>query len=314
MDFRLDRLATLYLVSPLIRPASDQDPSIPILMYHSISDQDESGSRAYFRTCTSPSVFADQMEYLHRQGYSICTLTQALDNLRSRAHLATKSVVITFDDGYSDFYHQAFPVLGRYGFTATVFLPTAYIGNRSVQFKGRDCLTWSEVRELSNHGIVFGSHTVTHPQLRELSVADINEEVVNSKRTIEERLGCSVDSFSYPFAFPQTEPEFTKMLRDSLSRAGYQNGVCTIVGRANRRSEPLFVERLPVNSCDDAALFDAKLAGAYDWISNFQCFVKIAKARLRGSTNRAKLHISNDLSECHGGHSKRACPPETYSR
>jgi peptidoglycan/xylan/chitin deacetylase (PgdA/CDA1 family) len=314
MDLRLDRLATLYLVSPLMRHASGREPSIPILMYHSISGEDESGLHAYFRTCTTPHVFAAQMAYLHSHGYSTCSLAQALDCLRSGTRTATNPVVITFDDGYSDFYRQAFPVLNRYGFSATVFLPTAYIGNRPLQFKGRDCLTWAEVRELSNCGILFGSHTVTHPWLRELSVPAINEEIVNSKKMIEERLGFSVESFAYPFAFPQTDPEFKKLMRDSLSLAGYQNGVCTIVGRANRRSEPLFMERLPVNSCDDVALFKGKLAGAYDWISKSQYFVKILRARLRSSAGRANSQIPIDLPGIRNGAGNGACPPETYSR
>jgi hypothetical protein len=125
---------------------------------------------------------------------------------------------------------------------------------------------------------------VTHPQLRDLSAPAINEELTKSKKSIEEELGCAVDSFAYPYAFPQTDTDFKKILRESLRLAGYQNGVCTIVGRANRRSEPLFMERLPVNSCDDTALFKAKLAGAYDWISKSQQLVKMAKtssARLR---------------------------------
>jgi peptidoglycan/xylan/chitin deacetylase (PgdA/CDA1 family) len=296
MDLRLDRLATLYLVSPLMRYASGREPRIPVLMYHSISDQDESGSRAYFRTCTSPRVFADQMAYLRGNDYTACSLAQALDQLRSGTPTASKPVVITFDDGYSDFYREAFPILNRYGFCATVFLPTAYIGDSPTQFKNKDCLTWAEVRELSYHGMLFGSHTVTHPQLRELSPAEINHELVNSKKKIEEKLGSAVDSFAYPFAFPQTEPEFTKVLRDSLRQAGYQNGVCTIVGRANRSSDPLFVERLPVNSCDDFALFTAKLSGAYDWIAKIQRVNKIAKARLQSRTGRPKSQMSIGLT------------------
>jgi|SRR5208283_5169691 len=280
MDLRLDRLATLYLVSPLMRHASGREPSIPILMYHSISGEDESGSHAYFRTCTAPSVFAAQMAYLHSHGYSTCHLTQALDYLRSETLPAIQPVVITFDDGYTDFHRHAFPVLNRYGFSATVFLPTAYIGESPLKFKGRDCLTWSEVQELRKHGISFGSHTVTHPQLHELSAHDIEKEIANSKKMIEEKTGHAVDSFAYPYAFPQTEPEFKTMVRDSLRRAGYQNGVCTIVGRANHRSDPFFVERLPVNSCDDAALFQAKLAGAYDWISKSQYVAKLAKTQV----------------------------------
>src|ERR1035437_7820808 len=144
---------------------------------------------------------------------------------------------------------------------------------------GRDCLTWSEVRELQRYGISFGSHTVTHPQLRDLGKDDIEKELVNSKKAIEEKTGREVDSFAYPYAFPQTDAEFKKRLRESLHRAGYRSGVCTIVGRAGHGSDPLFMERLPMNGFDDLALFQAKLAGAYDWISKSQSVVKTAKAR-----------------------------------
>jgi peptidoglycan/xylan/chitin deacetylase (PgdA/CDA1 family) len=277
MDLRLDRLATLYLVLPLVRHASGREPSIPILMYHSITDEDESKVHAYYRTITSPNVFADQMACLHGHGYSTCSLTQALDYLRSGKHAATKPVVITFGDGYSDFYRQASPVLSRYGFSATVFLPTAYIGDRPLQFKGKDCLTWAEVQELGKYGMLFGSHTVTHPQLHGLSAHAIDEKIVNSKKTIEEKLGCAVESFAYPFAFPQTETEFTP----DAARFAASGRVpqWAIVGRADRSSDPFFIERLPINSCDDAALFNAKLAGAHDWISKSQYVAKMAKIR-----------------------------------
>jgi peptidoglycan/xylan/chitin deacetylase (PgdA/CDA1 family) len=295
MDLRLDRLATIYLASPFLRLAPKREPSVPILMYHSISDEDESNAHAYYRTKTSPAMFRAQVKYLHESGYETCSLARAIQHLQNPTRSAAKLVVITFDDGYRDFYHHAFPILNQYGFSATVFLPTAYIGESPLSFKRADCLTWAEVRELNRHGILFGSHTVTHPQLHELTMPKIQEEIVNSRKTIEEMLGCAVDSFAYPYAFPQTDTDFKRMLRDSLCLAGYQNGVCTIVGRANRSSEPLFVERLPVNSCDDAALFRAKLAGAYDWIAKFQYIAKMGKNYLRSSSGDGKYCVSKDF-------------------
>lgn len=278
MSLRIDRLASLYVVNPLLKLRSAES-SIPILMYHSISDKDEARTHAYYRTKTAPQVFAAQMEYLHHHGYSTCGLADVLDCLKENRRIATNYVAITFDDGYRDFYTQAFPVMNRHGFSATVFLPTSYIAEAEGQLKNRECLNWAEVRELQKCGISFGSHTVTHPQLRKLSPRAIDEEIVNSKQTIEEKTGCAVRSFAYPFAFPQTETNFTGMLRESLHKAGYQNGVCTIVGRASRHSDPFFMERLPVNSCDDEALFEAKLAGAYDWIAKPQRYLKLAKSR-----------------------------------
>jgi len=279
MNFRLDRLVTLYLVSPILGLASEDRHSIPILMYHSISDDDESRSHPYYRTGTSPRTFALQMEQLHLAGYQTCSPAQAVAQLRAKTAKASKQVVITFDDGYSDFYKKAFPSLNQFSFSATVYLPTAYIGESPLQFKGRDCLTWSEVRELENEGILFGSHTVTHPQLSGLSKDAVKMEITDSRKAIEDKTGHAVDSFAYPYAFPQADSDFRKMLRDTLVTAGYSNGVCTMVGKAGYRSDPLFMERLPMNDLDDKALLKAKLAGAYDWIAKPQSIRKAAKIR-----------------------------------
>jgi peptidoglycan/xylan/chitin deacetylase (PgdA/CDA1 family) len=283
VDLRFDRLATLYVVSPLLRLGGSSERSVPILMYHSIADEDESGVHAYYRTKTSPAMFSAQLKCLNDSGYKVCTLDQARRQLQDHSHAMPKLAVITFDDGYADFYREAFPVMNRYGFTATVYLPTAFIRDSPTQFKRKDCLTWAEVRELHKHGVSFGSHTVNHPQLRQLSFPAINHEIGDSKKTIEDKLGCTVDSFAYPYAFPQTDTAFRQRLRESLREAGYQHGVCTLVGRANCNSDPLFMERLPVNSCDDLALFQAKLAGSYDWVAKPQLFAKLTKNRVRRS-------------------------------
>jgi peptidoglycan/xylan/chitin deacetylase (PgdA/CDA1 family) len=295
MNFRLDRFATLYMVSPYRRLIPSSKPSIPILMYHSITEDEQSNVHPYYRTATSPAIFAQQLKQLRSQGYTTCTLPQAVSQLEGNTLTAAKSVVVTFDDGFRNFYRNAFPLLNEHGFRATVFLPTVYIGDAPIQFKGEDCLTWSEARELKQHGIELGSHTVTHPQLRDLSVSAINDEIVNSKETIEQKLGCAVESFSYPYAFPQTDKGFTRMLRDLLQAAGYRNGVSTIVGVSNCRSDRLFLDRLPINSCDDEALFQAKLKGAYDWIATSQHMIKAFRSSLRPTRNRHKLYVSNDL-------------------
>ena len=269
MSFRLDRLATLYVARPVRRLASASKPSIPILMYHSITDEEELGVHAYYRTATSPSVFAQHMCYLHDLGYSTINVADAVNLLQSGGS-TKKCAVVTFDDGYADFYTQAFPALNRYGFTATVFLPTGYIGAVPVQFKGKDCLTWNEVRELRKYGISFGSHTVTHPQLSTLDATTVKNEIVNSKQTIEDNLGESVDSFAYPFAFPEEKSSFVRMLRNVLVESGYQQGVSTRIGTARGQEDRYFLRRLPMNSLDDSSLFSAKLQGGYNWLYTIQ--------------------------------------------
>jgi hypothetical protein len=279
MSFRIDRLATLLLFSPVRRRTIDGNSLIPILMYHSIADDDDAQMHPYYKTTTSPRVFREHMQELHDRGYSTVSLDEAVAVLQGGIPTSGR-VVITFDDGYSDFYRHAFPELSRHKFTATVFLPTAYIGNQAIQFKGRDCLTWTEVRELRKYGTSFGSHTVTHPQLSSLEARTVKDELVNSKQTIEQNLGESVNSFAYPFAFPETRKSFVAMLRHTLVDCGYSNGVSTCIGTARPHEDQYFLRRLPMNSLDDGELFAAKLQGGYDWLHKVQYASKRLRADL----------------------------------
>jgi len=263
---RGDAVATLYFFHPLRKLAKSWKVRIPILMYHSISDWDESTVHPYYRTATSPTVFAQHMRFLHENKYLTVGPSDAVACMEASELGAARLVVITFDDGYEDFYNHAFPILSEYGFSATVYLPTAHIGAAPLAFKGRRCMTWNQVRELRSVGIEFGSHTVTHPQLTSLDPTAVEYEVRNSKHTIEQELGCAVTSFAYPYAFPETDRVFTRRLETILWLAGYENGVSTVVGTADRATNRLFMKRLPVNSCDGVPLLRAKLEGGYNWV------------------------------------------------
>ena len=269
MNLRLDRLATLYLVHPLKIRYPKRSLRIPILMYHSVSDENEGGVHPYYRITTSPHVFGEHIRYLSAHGYQTASLNDAVRGF-AESSPSQRRVVITFDDGYADFLNNAFPVLDEFGFTATVFLPTAYIGDKAKHFNGKSCLTWSQVRDLFRAGIKFGSHTVTHPRLDSLTNMELDHEIAGSKHVIEDKLGCAIDSFSYPFAFPESKTGFKQVLHDLLCKTGYRQGVCTSIGTEDGRGDRFFMKRLPVNSCDDLPLFAAKLAGDYNWLHGLQ--------------------------------------------
>ena len=263
---RLDRIASVYLCHPAVRLLGpDRGSRVPILMYHSVSENQFGKTHPYFQINTSPEIFARQMKWLKRAGYRTIDLTEMLAALESKKDLS-KTIVITFDDGYRDFYTHAFPVMKQCGFSATVFLATARIQSTPLRFEGAEYLTWPEVRELYREGVRFGSHTVTHADLHSLDLEQIDYELGYSKETIEQELSAAVESFAYSFAFPEEDNSFKRFLADILENHGFNNAVSTILGRAHLGKNRYYLPRLPVNSWDDPKLLRAKLEGGYDWL------------------------------------------------
>lgn len=278
---RLDRLFSLYAVRPFC--SGNSKAHLPILMYHSISDDPEIGVRPYYRIAAKPEIFREHMALLKSTGCRGVALSEGLKWLNAEPGTRNSEpapIAITFDDGYRDFYTQAFPSLREHNFSATMFVPTAFIGAQTRSFKSRECLTWNEVKELHRAGIEFGSHTVTHPKLVEMDWPQIKTELRDSKAEIENQLGAACDTFAYPFAFPETRKDFVRRLSESLVEAGYKCCATTRVGRAKPGDDKMQLKRLPANSCDDAKLFQAKLDGAYDWIAPLQATAKKLKAAI----------------------------------
>jgi peptidoglycan/xylan/chitin deacetylase (PgdA/CDA1 family) len=283
---RFDRLITLCIFKQFISPIKLKNAArIPILMYHSVAEneeeQEDKNKKGYYYVNTSPHVFAKHMQLLYKENYSVISLTDAVNNLISGILIPNKPIVITFDDGFKDFYTNAFSVLKKYAFTATVFLPTSYIQNTEQRLKNKVHLNWNEIRELCKEGITFGSHTVTHPQLKLLKNADIDYEIKQSKEIIEQNIGSGVDSFSYPFAFPEHKIIFRTYLRYVLEKFGYKNGVSTRIGTATKYDEKYFLKRIPINSFDDISFFKAKIEGAYDWLYIIQYLTKLMHINLK---------------------------------
>src|SRR5579863_9977859 len=142
-----------------------REKKVPILMYHSIS----SAATARFRQFTvPPASFAEQMAYLHHQGYTPLTVTQYIQaRSQGASALAERPVILTFDDGFEDFFTGVLPVLKQYNLTATLYITTAFIDGTSRWMRreretARSMLSWQQVREISANGIECGAHTHTH--------------------------------------------------------------------------------------------------------------------------------------------------------
>lgn len=175
---------------------------IPILLYHQIAEVPAEHDPQ--RLAVTPEQFERQMAYLRRTGYRCLPLTEAVHRLHHGLSLPKKSFVITFDDGYRDIYTTVWPILDRFGFTATVFLVADRTDCLS-DWEGQSglaaapLLSWAEARELASLGITFGGHTLTHPRLTLLDDEQAMIEVRQAKVLMEDNLGRGVKFFSYPY-------------------------------------------------------------------------------------------------------------------
>ena len=285
----LDQWITLFVARPAQRlrfwPESFR---VPILMYHSISNDEEKDRHPYYKVCTRPALFRDHLQVLREEGFRVVSLSEALLALQSTelastarpAHRGERLAVITFDDGFRDFLTAAWPVLAEFQYPATVFLATQFIGQQRRSFKGRECLTWDEVRELRRQGVHFGSHTISHPQLVDLAEVDFNNELRNSRQIIEHELGESIDTFAHPYAFPSVDTAYIRRFRDTLEACGYRLAVTTSLGCSHSGDDPFSLRRLPANSSDNRRLFLAKVHGSYDWLAIPQKAAKSFKGLL----------------------------------
>jgi peptidoglycan/xylan/chitin deacetylase (PgdA/CDA1 family) len=184
--------------------------ALPILTFHSVDDKRDVLS-------FPPRLFEWGLARLHEAGYRTVPLTLAVDRLCTGAALPERSVVITFDDGYRSVHEHALPALRRFGMCATLFLIAGSHEGRPAARLGRTMLSWSEVRELRDAGVTIGAHTVTHPDLRRLPLAQAAAEMRDSKARIEQALGTAVTSFAYPNGYYDARVQ--RLARDYFSCA-----------------------------------------------------------------------------------------------
>lgn len=174
---------------------------LPILMYHSLSEQ---ASQAFLRFAVPPPAFGAHLRYLATAGYETRTVTQVVTLIASGRPIPSNVIVITFDDGFADFFEAALPELQVHGFTATVYVTAGYIGATANWLAaegegGRRMLDWTQLREMRDAGIEIGSHSVRHPHLDMVGGRRAWRELVDSRVLLEDGLGCQVTSFAYPY-------------------------------------------------------------------------------------------------------------------
>jgi peptidoglycan/xylan/chitin deacetylase (PgdA/CDA1 family) len=227
------RVAAATLKLPATLPA--RTLSVPILMYHRI-DLLKPTLPAITRALTvDPHDFAAQMRWLVSHGYHAITQQQLFAALEQGRRLPAKPIMITFDDGYRDVLKNAAPVLERLHMPATAYVITSRISGPDVSF-----LSWLQLNGLEKAGIEVGSHTVHHAELPSLSDPAALQELIQSRRALEQHLGHPVQWFAYPAGRFDAR---TEML---VRQAGYVLAVTTQPGSKQSAEQPFALHRYEV--------------------------------------------------------------------
>lgn len=177
--------------------ADDSRRSLPVLTFHAIDD-------VRSPVCTTPADFRRSLESLAVGGWRTLTLDQALHG-HARGRWPARTFMLTFDDGYRSVLEQAALVIADCGFTATLFVASDLVGGTMRRYGAPagtpegPLLDWAALRVLADAGWTIGAHSRTHAMLTQLPPGEAERELVESKRAIEDRLGCVVDACAYPY-------------------------------------------------------------------------------------------------------------------
>ncbi len=228
---------------------------LPILTYHQIGQDTSSG------LSVSVDIFSEQMHLLYDRGYRTISLEEAMGFIESKNTAANKTVVITFDDGFKNIHTRAYPVLKKLGFTATVFLVADFLGTDN---------DWSENKETLRSPLLgaediaampdlsYGSHALSHRYLTRLSESEVLEEIVSSRKKLQDKLGISIESFCYPYG------DYNESIARMVKEAGYTSACSTRRGNRHSPEERFFLKRVPVTEIT-LKRFHYRLTSLYDW-------------------------------------------------
>lgn len=226
-----------------------------VLMYHSISEHIKNEKHNKWRV--KPQDFEKQMNWFYKNNWKSFTISE-LSNLDK---IPEKSFVITFDDGFEDNFTNAFPILKKYNFKATIYLvpnqKTNHWEEKNTSVLS-NLLNEKQILEMQNSGLIeFGSHTLSHVNLSKIDDFQLEKELVESKKEIEKITKKKCEAFAYPYG------KFDDKIVQAVKDAGYKNA--TVVKRG------LFEQN------DD--VFTIKRVGILGTESFFDFLLKISRVR-----------------------------------
>ena len=236
---------------------------IPVIMYHRVINNPE--NEGVHGTYIYEHIFREHMQYLKDKNYNVITFKD-LDKIgwRNRFEKDKKYIFITFDDGYKDNYDLAFPILKEFGFKATIFLMGSSTYNEwDVNASGEKefpLMSVEMIKEMQDYGIEFGAHTFNHPKLNTLSNEEIEHQIVDVKKPLEEKIGKEIITFAYPYGI------LNDYAKEMAKKAGYTFALATDSGSVCLSDDLYQIRRIAIFPNTNLFSFKRKVAGNYNFI------------------------------------------------
>ncbi|HEX9561721.1 MAG TPA: polysaccharide deacetylase family protein [Candidatus Dormibacteraeota bacterium] len=223
--------------------------NVPILTYHYIRVNPDLNDRLGFALSVTPGDFGAQMEWLAQSGYHPITTEDLYAYLAGAQGLPSKPVILTFDDGYADFYTTALPILRSHDFRAVAYIVSGFVGTSGY-------MTAAQVREADRSGIEIGSHTVNHVNLADLPAAAVRAQLVQSKAFLEQLVEHPVVSFCYPSG------KYTVAVAYAVADAGFHDATTTRFGYSYTLANRYVWTRLRISGGETLDQFAAAIRTA----------------------------------------------------
>jgi peptidoglycan/xylan/chitin deacetylase (PgdA/CDA1 family) len=222
--------------------------SVPILMYHYVSELPADADRYRRDLTVLPENFREQLQYLADAGYHPITLTDLYYHFTQGLPLPEKPVVLTFDDGYRDAYDVVFPMLLDYGFPGTFFVLAT-----PAHYESADYLTWGQMKEMSGAGMAIEGHGRDHVELRGRSYDYVVYQTLGIQEAIHYHTGRLPRFFCYPAG------QYDASVIAVLQSEGYWGAVTTQWGREHTLEGFYEMGRVRVRGSDTLESFVDKL-------------------------------------------------------
>ena len=204
-------------------PPPPEEVHVPILMYHYISELPPDADRYRRDLTVAPVHFEEQLRYLQERGYQSITLTDIYEALTLGKPLPEKPIVLTFDDGYTDAYTNALPLLQQYGFVGEFFVLAT-----PAHYEAPAYLTWNDVRAMADAGMSMQAHGRDHYDLTGRSYEFLVYQILGAREAVEAHTGRPVRFFCYPSG--QYDADTLAVVQS----AGYWGALTTAWGATQR--------------------------------------------------------------------------------